>query len=316
MVAEKNIQEFKAGDEIQGFFIVKKIERKLSSNNKNFLDLTIIDQTGEINGKLWDCQPGQEATSPAGSLIKLRGNVNEWKGKLQLKISLIRLANESDGKNIKDFVLSAPLKAEEMFDELYGFVQKIKNTDIKGIVDAIIMASKEKLMYYPAAKSLHHAIRSGLLYHILRMLRTGEKLSQVYTNVNTDLLFAGILLHDMEKLEELDSDELGIAEYSREGQLLGHISMGINRISKVGEELRADEEVILLLQHMVLSHHYEPEFGSPKKPMIPEGELLHYIDMIDARMYDMEDHLKNIKPGEFTQPIWSLENRRLYQSSL
>ncbi|WP_333473040.1 HD domain-containing protein [Crassaminicella thermophila] len=138
----------------------------------------------------------------------------------------------------------------------------------------------------------------------------------VYTNINTDLLFAGILLHDIEKLEELDADSLGIAEYSTQGQLLGHINLAINKIGKVGEKLGADKEVIMLLQHMVLSHHYEPEFGSPKKPMIPEGELLHYIDLIDARMYDMEDHLKNIKEGEFTEPIWSLDNRRLYKPFL
>ncbi|QZY54857.1 3'-5' exoribonuclease YhaM family protein [Crassaminicella profunda] len=315
MVEEKSIQEFKSGDEIQGFFIIKKIEMKLSTNNKNFLDLTVSDKTGEINGKVWGCQEGQDKDFPTGSLIKVRGNITEWKGKLQLKINLMRLVNEDDGKNIEDYIQGAPIKPEEMFDEIYEYVQKIKNKDIKNIVEKIILESKEKLMYYPAAKSLHHAIRSGLMYHILRMLRTGEKLSEVYANVNKDLLFAGILLHDIEKLEELNSDELGIAEYSKEGQLLGHISMGMNKISQVGQELGANEEIIMILKHMVLSHHYEPEFGSPKKPMIPEGELLHYIDMIDARMYDMEDHLKNIEPGEFTAPIWSLENRRLYKTS-
>ncbi|QXM07129.1 3'-5' exoribonuclease YhaM family protein [Crassaminicella indica] len=316
MIEEKSIQEFKNGDEIQGFFIVRKVEMKLSANNKNFLDFTLSDKTGEVNGKLWDCQEGQNKEFPIGSLIKVRGNVTEWKGKLQLKINRIRLANDDDKQNIEDYVQAAPIKAEEMFHEIYEYVQKIKNKDIKGIVEKVILESKEKLMYYPAAKSLHHAIRSGLMYHILRMLRTGEKLIEVYKNVNKDLLFAGILLHDIEKLEELDSDELGIAEYSKEGQLLGHISMGMNKISRVGQELGADEEIIMLLKHMVLSHHYEPEFGSPKKPMIPEGELLHYIDMIDARMYDMEDHLKNIQPGEFTDPIWSLDNRRLYKTLL
>ncbi|MCT4605492.1 MAG: HD domain-containing protein [Marinisporobacter sp.] len=314
MIEEKSIQEFESGDEIQGFFILKKIEMKLSTNNKNFLDLTLADKTGEINGKVWDAQEGKDQEFPTGSLIKVRGHVNEWKGKLQLKVNLMRVAIKDDGKNIEDYVQAAPIKAEEMFDEIYQYVQKIEDKYVKGIVDKIIMDSKEKLMYYPAAKSLHHAIRSGLMYHILRMLRTGEKLSQVYTNVNRDLLFAGILLHDIEKIEELNADELGIAEYSKEGQLLGHISMGMNKISEVGKTLGADEEIIMLLKHMVLSHHYEPEFGSPKKPMIPEGELLHYIDMIDARMYDMEDHLKNINPGEFTDPIWSLDNRRLYKT--
>ncbi|WP_165000475.1 3'-5' exoribonuclease YhaM family protein [Anaerophilus nitritogenes] len=313
MIEEKKIQDFKAGDDIQSFFIVKKIEKKISSNNKFFLDLTLGDQTGEINGKVWDYKEGQEEEFKSGSLIKLRGSVSEWKGKPQIKIIKIRLTNEEDNKKIQDFVQSAPISAEDMFDEVYSFVNKIKDERIKKIVDYIILDSKEKLMYYPAAKSLHHAIRSGLLYHVLRMLRTGEKLSEVYENINKDLLFAGILLHDIKKLEELNADSLGIAEYSTKGQLLGHINMGIDQIGKVGETLEIDEEIIMILQHMVLSHHYEPEFGSPKRPMIPEGELLHYIDMIDARMYDMEDHLKNIEVGKFTEPIWSLDNRRLYK---
>ncbi|WP_053955474.1 3'-5' exoribonuclease YhaM family protein [Inediibacterium massiliense] len=313
MIEEKNIQDFKAGDDIQSFFIVKKIEKKTSSNNKFFLDLTLGDKTGEINGKVWDYKEGQEEEFKAGSLIKVRGSVSEWKGKPQIKANKIRLANEEDEKKIEDFVQSAPISSEDMFDEVYSFVHKIKDERIKKIVDHIILDSKEKLMYYPAAKSLHHAIRSGLLYHILRMLRTGERLSEVYENINKDLLFAGILLHDMQKLEELNADSLGIAEYSTKGQLLGHINMGIDQIGKAGENLGIDEEIIMILQHMVLSHHYEPEFGSPKKPMIPEAELLHYIDMIDARMYDMEDHLKNIEAGQFTEPIWSLDNRRLYK---
>jgi 3'-5' exoribonuclease len=147
------------------------------------------------------------------------------------------------------------------------------------------------------------------------MLRTGDALCDIYHNCNRDLVLAGIILHDIEKLNEMDANDLGIVgEYTKEGQLLGHIIMGIKKIEKTAETLKIDPEVSLLLQHMVLAHHYEPEFGSPKKPLIPEGELLHYIDMIDARMYDMNKALKDLEAEQFTDPIFVLDRRRLYRS--
>ena len=192
---------------------------------------------------------------------------------------------------MEDFVQSAPHNSQWMYNEVLKYLEKIDNTDINIIAETILEAKKEKLMYYPAAKSNHHAIRGGLLYHTLTMLKLGEKLLEVYPQLNKDLLFGGIILHDIAKVEEMDANELGIvSDYNLEGKLLGHIIQGIKEINKVGEEVGAQPEIILLLEHMVLSHHYEPEFGSPKKPLIPEAELLHFLDLIDARMYDMIQH--------------------------
>jgi 3'-5' exoribonuclease len=176
---------------------------------------------------------------------------------------------------------------------------------------------EEQLMFYPAAKENHHAVVGGLLYHIISMLRAGEKLAEIYSWINKDLLYAGIILHDLAKIDEMEAGEIGlITEYTVEGQLLGHIIQGIKDIDRVAREEGADGEVSLLLQHMVLSHHYEPEFGSPKRPMIPEAELLHYLDMIDARMYDMRRVLDHVPPGGLSDRIWLLHNRRLYQNRL
>ena len=195
-----------------------------------------------------------------------------------------------------------------MFELVEAYIEKIANKDIKMIVQVIMEENKEKILYYPAAKTNHHAIRSGLLYHIVRMLELAEKLSEIYPFVNRDLLFAGVILHDIAKIDEMDANPLGmVKDYTAEGQLLGHIVQGIKRVAQVGEQVGADEEISILLQHMILSHHYEPEFGSPKKPMIPEAELLHYIDIIDARMYDMENALMKIEPKQFTERIWVLE---------
>ena len=165
-------------------------------------------------------------------------------------------------------------------------------------------------------RSLHHAIRSGLLFHLVRMLRAADAIAGVYPSVDTDLLFAGVLLHDLAKMDEMDASELGIAEYSKVGKLLGHIVIGITEIDRVGRELGVSPEVVLLLKHMVLSHHDKAEFGSPKPPMFLEAELLHHIDTMDARVYDYDNALKDVKPGGFSEAVWSLDKRNLYKPDL
>lgn len=169
-------------------------------------------------------------------------------------------------------------------------------------------------MYYPAATRNHHAEYGGLLYHVKRMLMTGLRVCEVYQNLNRDLVAAGVILHDIEKLNEIQSNEYGISPgYSFEGQLLGHLVQGVKFLDRTCRELGFSEEKTLMLEHMILSHHYEPEFGSPKKPMFPEAEVLHYLDILDARMFDMEDALRGVEPGTFSDRIWTLDNRKVYK---
>lgn len=312
----KKIDELKVGEDAQGIFLIKSVTIKTSSNKKNFLDMTMVDQTGEINGKLWDCTEEDEAKYIQNQLIKVRGNITEWQGKMQIRIDRIRLITENDHVAIEDFVPSAPYKAEIMYKEIIHYIEKIKNQDMHKIVLHMIEEAKDRLLIYPAAKQNHHAVRSGLLYHMMNMLKTAEKLCEVYTFINKDLLFSGIILHDMAKIDEMAASPLGIvSDYTPEGHLLGHIIQGIKKIDEAAKKVNANQEISMLLQHMVLSHHYEPEFGSPKKPMIPEAELLHYIDLIDARMYDMAKALSNVEPGKFSEKVWVLENRKLYKTT-
>jgi 3'-5' exoribonuclease len=146
------------------------------------------------------------------------------------------------------------------------------------------------------------------------MIIVAEKMCDIYLNLNKDLVISGVILHDIEKINEIDANELGIATgYSFEGQMLGHIVQGIIKINKMAEELGVSHEKTVMLEHMILAHHYEPEFGSPKKPLFPEAEMVHYIDVIDARMYDMQEALEATEPGEFSERVWTLDNRRLYK---
>lgn len=312
----KKIKDFNLDERIDGFYMIKDIEVRTANNGNKFLDLTLTDNSGDINAKVWDYKE-EDDNYAQNNIIKIRGDISEWQGKKQLKILKIRNKNENDEVNIDEFVQSAPIKSEDMYETVVNYIDSIKDEDIKKLTSYIVDENKERLLYYPAAKKNHHSIRGGLLYHIVRMLSTGENLSNIYEFINKDLLYAGIILHDMAKLEEMDSNELGIvSEYTREGKLLGHLIQGIKNISRVSEKLGINKEVSLLIEHMILSHHYYPDYGSPKKPLIPEAELLHHIDTIDATMYDMEKALKEVEGTEFTERIWSLDKRSIYKSNL
>ena len=313
----KNIKQLQAGDIVQSFFLVKAADSKTGGNNKSYLDLTLVDQTGELNAKIWDRSDEDAKQYVPNTLVKVQGVVNEWQSRLQLKIHKIRVATVEDDLDIGNFVPVAPYSPEFMYAEIESYIGKIKNHDMSNIVKSLITANKEKLLLYPAAKQNHHAVRSGLMYHIMTMLRLGEKASEIYLGLNRDLLFAGIILHDIGKTVEMNASELGIvSEYTIEGELLGHIIQGIKMIDRAATMVGADSEVSLLLQHMILSHHNQPDFGSPKRPMILEAEMLHHLDMIDARMYDMQRVLGNLEDGKLSERVWLLDNRKLYKANV
>jgi 3'-5' exoribonuclease len=314
---QRQIITFSKGETVQGYYLLKSMTLKTSNNNNRYYDLIISDQTGEINGKIWDPDMVEGTEITEGIVVKIRGLVNEWQGQLQLKVERIRKTNAGDNINVEDFIQSAPYTAMQMMDEIRNYLIRIENEDIRQITRVMLNENAEKLMYYPAAMKNHHSIRGGLLYHLTTMLKMAERVLEVYTHLNGDLLYAGVILHDLAKIKEMDANELGIvSSYSPEGMLLGHIIQGIKDIERIGSENNADREIIVLLEHMLLSHHYEPEYGSPKRPMIPEAEILHYLDMIDARMFDMQKALETVSPGEFSDKIWLLNNRQLYRPFL
>lgn len=311
------IKDFKVGEEVTGFYLIKAKNVKVSSANKPYIDFTFQDITGEVNAKLWEVKGDVEKQYNPGEVVKIQASVTQWQQSVQLKLIKIRTATPEDQVDYSAFIPVAPIEADTMYNEILFYINKMVSADVKKLVLTLLEAYKDKLMYYPAAKSNHHAIKSGLLYHIIRMLRAGDALGDIYKNINKDLVFAGVILHDIEKINEMTATESGVVDtYTVEGQLLGHIIMGIKRIDEESKRLGIDPEVSLLVQHMILTHHYEPEFGSPKKPLIPEAELLHYLDMVDARMYDMNKALKGVEPTEFSDPVFVLDRRRLYRSKL
>ncbi|HBH13381.1 MAG: 3'-5' exoribonuclease YhaM [Clostridiales bacterium 38_11] len=310
------ISNLSEGDKVEDFFMIKNTDTKTDKNGNYYLDMVVGDNTGEMICRKFRASPEEIEMISVGDIFRIKGIVKEYNSNKNLNAIAMEAAMDNDKINMYDYVSAAPVKPEEMLEIIKGYIKKISNKEIKNLVIEIYKIHKEKLMYYPAAKSNHHSIKSGLLYHMLRMLQSAEALGAVYQNVNMDLMYAGIMLHDICKIEEMESNNLGIvSDYTMEGKLLGHIIMGIKLIEKTAVEMGIDPEISIMLEHMILSHHYYADFGSPKKPMFLEAELLHYIDMIDARVYDFENASENIKPGEFSDKIWVLDNRNVYNST-
>ena len=317
MAKEYYINTLQVEEEFTDFFLVKEIAIKTGSNGKNYLDVLFSDKTGEINGKKWDIF-GDEETGllrmQPGDTAKVKAVVTEWNGTKQLKIQRIRKGQKEDKLDMSDFVKAAPEPAEDMYAFICGKAESIGDEGLRAMALKFLTDEKTRLMYYPAAMRNHHAEMSGLLWHIKRMLDLGERACQVYQMLDRDWVICGVILHDMEKLNEIESNEYGISPgYSMEGQLLGHIVQGVRTIDRMAEAVGLDREKAILLEHMIVSHHMEPEFGSPKKPMFPEAELLHYLDMVDSKMFDYEDALSGVEPGEFSEKVRTLDGRKLYK---
>ena len=295
----------------EGFLLVRSSDQRTGGNGAKYLDLNLADRTGEVNAKVWD---GNVPVPAPGSVVKVRGGTLEYNGRLQLRVERIRAMADSDDVDLSALTPCAPESPEEMFAQIHETIAAFKSEPIRRITEEMLRRFNEKLQYYPAAQRIHHAERSGLLHHTTGMLRTAKVIVDVYPWLNSDLLYAGVILHDLCKTEEMDSDEMGVVrDYSKEGLLLGHLVLGVTRIQEVANDLDISGEPVVLLQHMMLSHHGEAEFGSPRKPMFPEAEVLHWVDLLDARMNEMQTAIGKLKPGVFSEKIWSLD-RRLYHA--
>lgn len=307
----KGISNYAIGEAFDGFLLIKNVQKATASNGKPFLTLFLSDASGEIEAKLWDASSEDEATFTPEKIVKVIGDINEFRGKPQLRLKTIRPAKVTDGVNVSDFVKKAPIAKETLQEKITEVIFTMENPNIQRIVRAFVQKYNEELFIYPAASNNHHAYVSGLAHHIVTMLRIAKSLCDIYPELNRDLLYAGIILHDLGKVKELSG--VVSTTYTLEGKLLGHITMMVNEIQQIADELEIAGEEVMLLQHMVLSHHGKEEWGSPKRPLIREAEILHLIDMIDSEMNTLQQALAKTKPGEFTERLFPLDNRSFYK---
>ena len=310
MKQQPMLAEMIKGQMFDGFLLTRTATQRTSSNGSKFLDMTLCDISGEVNAKMWD------SYTPApnvADVLRVRGMMTEYNGKPQLRVDKMRVAAETDDFDMSALAPCAPRPAAEMLDFILNRVDAFRDPELKQLVLTRLEECGDKLNYYPAASKLHHAERSGLLHHTSTMLRMAAHVCEVYPSLDSDLLAAGVILHDLCKISEMDSDEIGmVSDYTAEGMLIGHLVQGVAELARLGRDLGVKKETMLLLEHMILSHHDLPEYGSPKKPMFPEAEVLHVLDLLDARMFEMNRALATTQPGTFTDRIWSLD-RKLYR---
>jgi 3'-5' exoribonuclease len=311
---KKGIVHYEVGEQVDVYLLIKSSTKGIASNGKPFLTLILQDKTGEIEAKLWDASSEDEGHYASQKIARVAGEVMSYRGRNQLKIRHIRPAQGNEALSIADFLETAPLAKDEMIESINQFIFEMKNSNIQRITRQLLNKYQNAFLEYPAATKNHHEFVSGLAYHVVSMLRLSKALTELYPSLNKDLLYAGIILHDLGKVIEL-SGPIG-ATYTVEGNLLGHISIMVNEIGKMAEELNIAGEEVMVLQHLVLSHHGKAEWGSPKPPLIKEAEMLHLIDNIDAKMNMLDRALERVKPGEFTERVFALDNRAFYKPAI
>ena len=296
---------------LEGFLLVRSAEKRKDVKGNEYVDMNLTDRTGEINCKIWNWDPSAEAPG-AGKVVKVRGTVQEYNGRLQLRIEKWRMATDEDPVDMNTLVPSAPRSAADMMKEIRETLDSFTSEKLRKLTEGMLEMAGGDLKWFPAAQRMHHAERSGLLHHTTDMIRLAKAALEVYPWLNRDLLLAGVIIHDLGKIDELKSDEGGnVSDYTRDGQLLGHLVRGITNLNRVADRLDIHGETVVLLEHMLLSHHGEAEYGSPKAPMFPEAEALHWIDMMDARMNTIKGAADKTPEGAFSEKIFSLD-RRVY----
>lgn len=311
MEYNKNVKDMVPGDKVEGFYILKEAYQKISSNGKPFLSAVIADKTGTMDVKVWDYAGPVGTQEDVGKIIKIRGDVSEFKGNPQLSLSNIRMALPEDNCDTVRLVAAAPIDKDETVRKVRALVDSMEDADYRQVARTMLERHLEAFASIPAAKSVHHSFLSGLLMHTANMMAMADFLSGQYASViDRSLLLTGTLLHDFAKEIEFRFSDLGIVtDYSVKGQLLGHLVMGAQEVAQVCSELGTPEEKSLLLQHMILSHHGEPEYGAAVKPMFAEAELLSYIDMVDSRMEIYAELLPSVAEGSFSGRVFALDKR-------
>lgn len=298
---------------LQGFMLVKSCDRKSTKNGSVYLDLVLTDGDGDIVAKIWDYRGSVEEQPQPNSVIRVRGTLNTYNGQPQFKIDRYRRTQPEDGINIADFVPGAPFSPEFMYSRVIAIAESFKDAMLKKLVLAVLGEYRDRIIELPGAFKLHHAVRGGLLMHVLGICSIAEAVASVYPSVDRDLLLAGAVLHDIAKSEEFSVAPTGLVDgYTVEGTLIGHLVKGAVIIDEIGKRNGIDGETLMLVEHMLISHHGQPEFGAAVRPLFLEAEILSVLDSLDANIYEIEGAVKDIPAGEFSSRMWALSDRKFY----
>lgn len=311
-IVDYNVQEY-----FEGHLLVKQATYGTARNGNGFLTVILGDATGDIKTMVWNADDNKIKTFQSGQIMYVKGNITEYQSNKQLQLMDYDTTDDGDGINITDLLQRAPIEGNTLLAKIVAEVNTMTNETLKQITLEILMHYSSEFKTHPAAKRLHHAYVSGLAYHTYSMLNLGKALCELYPILNKDLLLSGIILHDIGKIKEYTS--YLNTEVTLEGKLKGHISIMNEEINhhakRIGLE---DEEEVILLQHMILSHHglQSNGWGSAVSPQIIEANILHHIDSIDAEMDTLTSAVTKTEPKAFTERLFSLDNRAFYHHNL
>ena len=276
-----------------GFYLCVRKDMRTGRNGGEFLAIVLQDISGEIAGKVFNEVDTLKQEFEAGEFVKIQGRGSVYNQRLELVIDKIRRVDANrdrlDGFREEDCIRASPHPPDEMWSQLEARVAGVEDSHIRALLTHILAAHRDKLKIWPAAQTVHHAYRSGLLEHVLKLIETTTALADAY-GARRDLLIAGVILHDIGKLQELDYDTA--TQYSVEGNLIGHITLGVIMLRDAAAAVPGFPPMVLTeLEHMVLSHHGSREFGSPVEPMTVEAFILATCDELDARLHQIHRHI-------------------------
>ncbi len=307
------IADFQDGQMVATLFLVREKEIRTSARTgKSWLRVALADRTGTIEAKMWDNYTGLLETFACEDIVRVRGRVKLYNNAKELTIEQILIAVETDYA-LEDFLPHTKYDVEKLFAQLRGEIATVKNPWLLKLLTSFVDDPEftEKLKRAPAAMTMHHAYLGGLLEHIVSLCGLAKHATEHYPEVDGDLLLTGIVLHDIGKTQELFySRAIG---YTPEGQLLGHIVIGLGMVQRRIDAIPDfPKPLAAIVEHLIVSHHGEYEFGSPKLPSVREAVLLHHLDDLDSKMAAMRETLGQTAPDE----IWSVRNPALRRNLL
>lgn len=286
-----------------GFYLCLRKDVRTSRSGDEFLIITLQDISGEIGGKIFNDVDTLRQEFDAGEFVKVQGRGSLYNQRLEIVIDKIRRVDPNrdrlDGFREEDCIRASPFSAGEMWTTLERHIRGVQDPHIRGLLDRIVGANADRLKIWPAAQTVHHAYRSGLLEHVLKLIETTTAVGAAY-GANTDLLIAGVVLHDIGKLQELSYDTA--TQYSIEGNLVGHITLGVMMLRDAAAAISGfPPELLTELEHLILSHHGSREHGSPVEPMTTEAFILAACDDLDAKLHQVHRHIaEDDGDGPFT----------------
>ena len=311
----KKIKDCLASEDVQLVLRLSDIQIKKTTTEADYASMIGFDGERKIDAKIWKFTDDIKEKLVNGEVYLVSGKMKEYQGKLQINITDIRPVTKYDNIDLQDFYEKAKYNGEELAKFINEYYIKIDNQILKDIVRTVLKRNYNEFFEYPAAVTMHHNYFYGLAYHTYSMLKLSDVYLDLYPFINKSLVYAGIILHDIGKVMEL-SGAKG-TEYTKAGKLIGHISLGANQIYAVSKELGyEDKEEVLNLIHIILSHHGQLEYGSPKEPLTPEAELIHLLDFSDSRLASLEPEIKKVEKGEFTAPISAFDKKNFYVPDL